>query len=357
MLNTPTVLEVPAFDEHIRYGGCMQRSTSLALRAEGVEPPQLLGKYWRFIREWGPPFRNKASFAISEGAFHVFASKFDDSREALSRHGIDVVMCRGMGPVESWNRILDRLARGRPTPILLDNYHLKIHETFYQKIHGTHVFAVGGYDPEAGQVHVFNVRESVEDWQVPFDTVLEAWATEEDTWFDVLAPSELRPDTAAAVRDDIRACVGGMLPQHPGEHWARGVPAIRRFADELETYPSRFQAEEVRAFLEDGFHQLPGIREQRLLFGRALGAIGQRLALAPLSDIAVQVEQVGKTWSVARNWFLRAAEGDLGRGVSRLAAKLREVADAEERTLLTLAELCDSPTWPGEAVVGITLQG
>ena len=142
----------------------MQRSTSLALRAEGVEPPQLLGKYWRFIREWGPPFRNKASFAISDGAFHVFASKFDDSREALSRHGIDVVMCRGMGPVESWNRILDRLARGRPTPILLDNYHLKIHETFYQKIHGTHVFAVGGYDPEAGQVHVFNVRESVEDW-------------------------------------------------------------------------------------------------------------------------------------------------------------------------------------------------
>ena len=193
MLNTPTVLEVPAFDEHIRYGGCMQRSTSLALRAEGVEPPQLLGKYWRFIREWGPPFRNKSSFAISDGAFHVFASKFDDSREALSRHGIDVVMCRGMDPVESWNRILERLARGRPTPILLDNYHLKIHETFYQKIHGTHVFAVGGYDPEARQVHVFNVRESVEDWQVPFETVLEAWATEEYTWFDVLMPPELRP--------------------------------------------------------------------------------------------------------------------------------------------------------------------
>ena len=95
MLNTPTVLEVPAFDEHIRYGGCMQRSTSLALRAEGVEPPQLLGKYWRFIREWGPPFRNKASFAISDGAFHVFASKFDDSREALSR-GSDMTRAQGL---------------------------------------------------------------------------------------------------------------------------------------------------------------------------------------------------------------------------------------------------------------------
>lgn len=354
MLDTPTILEIPPYDEHVKYGGCMQRSTSLALRAEGIEPPLLLGKFWRFSREWGPPFRNKASFAMTTGDFHVFAARFDDTRDALAKHQIEVVTCRGMGADESWARILARLEARRPTPILLDNFYLRVHESFYQKVHGTHVFAVGGYEASTDTVHVFNVRESLEDWQIPRSTLTQAWATEEYTFYDIV-PASAAPYPSQAIRADLLACIREMLPAHRGEHWSRGVPAIRRFADDLEAYQGR-DPDHVRAVLEDGFHQLPPIREQRLLMGRSLQVIGESLALPALIDLGVTVTDLGKAWSVARNWFLRAIELDLSRGLTRLAAKLREVADAEELALIRLGELCESGAWRMDAAVPLTLR-
>src|SRR5579864_7248425 len=102
----PADLEVPPMDHSVRYGGCMQRGTSVCLRAHGLEPPVLLGMYWRFCREWGPPFRNKS--LVMYGAFNVYAGRYDDARDALARYGITMTYCSGMGQETSWRWVRER---------------------------------------------------------------------------------------------------------------------------------------------------------------------------------------------------------------------------------------------------------
>jgi len=324
----------------------MQRSIALCLRAEGFEPPILLGKFWRFSREWGPPFRNKASMSLMRGAFHVVAGRFTDARDALAQHSITVVTCQGMGMDSAWERILHRLGIARPTAVLLDDYYLPIHQTLYQKTHATHVYAVGGYDATARVVTIFNVSQTIETWPIPLDIFITAWATEEFPWFDLLLPPVHPLYTTDALKENYRQNVAHMMPQHPGEHWGNGVPAIRRLASDLATYPDRFAPEALKDILEDGFHQLAGIREQRWLYATGLQLVASQLSLDPLVDISQRFESLGKAWSAARNWCMRATEIDLDKGVRRLVEKLNEIADAEETTAVALQNLLDSSQWP-----------
>ena len=323
----------------------MQRGTSVCVRARGLEPPVLLGLYWRFCREWGPPFRNKGH--VMEGVFSVYAGLYDDARDALARHGITMTYCSGMGPEASWEWVLERLHAGIPVTALLDSYHLPVYLTFYQKLHETHVYVVGGYDPANAVVYLVNPRQKVEVWPTPLNEFMTAWSREEYEWYDIQVPDRLPPYTTDDLRDDLWRSLRQMLPAHRGESWRAGVPAIRRFADDFATYPQRFEPEVLKGILEDGFHQLPSMREQRWLFSTRLRLIALQLGFDELHDVSLRVYEAGKRWSVARGWCVRAAEMEnLDRGVGRLVQKLREAAAAEEESASALRSLLESPRWP-----------
>lgn len=351
----PPDLSVPPPDHSVRHGGCMQRCVSICLRSHGLEPPVLLGRYLRFLREWGPPFRHKS--LVMDGAFFVFASYFDDARDALRRHGITLTYCQGMGRDLAWEWVVERVRSGRPVGTLLDSFHLPVYPNFFQKLHLTHVYVVGKVDAAEGLVYLLNPRTEIEVWAIPVDVFLTAWAREEYEWYDIAVPEVLAPYTTDDLREDLRANVQGMLTRHPGEQWTTGVGAIRRFAGELAEYPQRFGVEQLKEILEDGFHQLPNVREQRWLHGMALRLIGLELELGELYEIGRQLDDLGKGWSVARNAFVRAAESrDVGRGVQRLVGRLQELADAEERAMEDLASFLDSRRWPAGAAVGRELR-
>ncbi len=351
----PPGLEVPPMDHTVRYGGCMQRCTSVCLRAMGLDPPVALGRYWRFLREWGPPFRSKT--LVMDGAFHVHASFFDDARDALAARGVRLTYCVGMGQEASWEWVKEIVRGGQPVGTSLDSFHLPVYANFYQRMHLTHVYVVARFDAEAGVVYLLNPRHEVEVWPTPLDVFLTAWAREEHEWYEIQVPDPLPPYTTEDLRADLWRNVGAMLPDHRGEHWNKGVPALRRFAEELATYPDRFGEQALKEILEDGFHQLPGIREQRWLHGAALRLIGLQLELGELHEVGRKLEAIGQAWSGARNWFVRAAEmDDLARGVRRLVQRLEEVADREEAAVTLLRAVLESPRWPACRPVDLRLR-
>lgn len=352
----PPDLRVPPMDHSVQHGGCMQRCTSICLRAMDIEPPVVLGKYWHFHREWGPPYRHKS--LVMDGAFHVYAGFFDDARDALERHGVTLTYCQGMGAETAWQWVLGRVDAGQPVAVLLDSFHLPVYLSFYQRMHLTHVYVVAQFDRATGTVYVLNPRHEVEVWPTPLDTFLTAWAREEYEWYDIAAPAALPDYTTDDLQDDLRRNVRHMLPEHPGAHWTRGVPAVRRFAGELAGYPDRFDEEELKAILEDGFHQLPGVREQRSLHGMALRLIALQIDSAELFEIGQALERLGRSWSVARNWFVRAAEmDDVRSGTLRLAGRLAKLADAEEEALVRLRSLLESERWPSGRRIELHVRG
>ncbi len=351
----PSDLSVPPMDHAVRYGGCMQRCTSVCLRALGLDPPIALGRYWRFLREWGPPFRSKT--LVMDGAFHVHASFFDDARDALEARGVRLTYCVGMGRDTAWDWVLERVRTGQPVATLLDSFHLPVYANFYQRMHLTHVYVVAKFDLDDGVVYLLNPRHEVEVWPTALDVFLTAWAREEYEWYEIRVPDPLPPYTTHDLRADLWRNVRGMLPEHPGEHWAKGVPAIRGFASELMGYPARFGGQELRGILEDGFHQLPGLREQRWLHGAALRLIALQLEHDGLHEVGRKLEGVGQAWSAARNWFVRAAEmDDLERGVARLVQRLYEVADREEEAVTLLRSVLESPSWPDGRAIDLRLR-
>lgn len=355
LVDVPADLDVPPMDHSVRYGGCMQRCTSVCLRHAGLEPPVLLGQFWRFQREWGPPFRHKGR--VNEGVFNVWGGYFDDARDALARRGVTLTYCQGLGRERSWEWVLARMRGGQPVAVLLNSFHLPVYANFYQTLDITHVYVAAQFDPASRVVYVLNPRQEVEVWAIDHDTFMTAWSREEYEWYDIAVPDALPAYTTGALRDDLRQSVADMLPGHPGEHWNKGVPAVRRFADDLATYPERLEEQELKAVLEDGFHQLPGVREQRWLLGAKLRLVALQLGFEELHEVGRGLDAVGRSWSVARNWFVRAADsGDLRRGVQQLTEKLRGAADAEERTLLKLRELLDSPAWPSAERIDLRLR-
>jgi hypothetical protein len=349
----PPDLEVPPMDHTVKYGGCMQRCTSVCLRHLGIDPPVALGRYWRFLREWGPPFRHKS--LVMDGAFHVHASFFDDARDALAARGVQLTYCQGMGREVAWEWVTERVRGGQPVAVLLDSFYLPVYANFYQRVHLTHVYVLARVDGDTA--YLLNPRHEVEVWPTAVDVVLTAWAREEYEWYEIVLPNPLPAYTTDDLRADELANVHGMLPDHPGEHWTKGVPAIRRFADELTTYPDRFGDLALKDVLEDGFHQLPGLREQRWLHGAALRLIALQLQFDELHEVGRMLEAVGQSWSVARNWFVRAAEmDDMRRGVGRLSGRLRQVADAEEEAATRLRAVLESDRWPAGQQIDLRLR-
>jgi hypothetical protein len=355
LATAPPDLAVPPPDHSVQHGGCMQRSVSICLRSHGLEPPVLLGRSLRFMREWGPPFRHKS--LVMDGAFFLFASYFDDARDALRRHGITLTYCQGMGRDLAWEWLAERVRAGRPVAALLDSFHLPCYPNFFQKLHLTHVYVVGKIDQAEGLVYLLNPRTEIEVWPIPLEVFLTAWAREEYEWYDIAVPDSLAPYTTDDLREDLRENVRGMLPDHPGEQWANGVGALRRFAGELATYPDQFGEEELKGILEDGFHQLPNVREQRWLHGMALRLIGLEIECSELHELGRRLDDLGRGWSVARNAFVRAADAsDPARGVQRLVGRLHELADGEERLMADVAAFVASPRWPAGVDVGRELR-
>lgn len=335
----------------VTLGGCIESTVSLALWELGFCPPLLLGKFWGFSREPGPPFRNK--YQVSDGAFHIFPG--GPPRDALARHGIRLSLCRGMSRADSWARITANLHERRSTPVMLDNYHLPFYNTFHNRHHALHTYSVVGLGEQGDVVEILDLRHhAIKRYQLPCELFMQAWATDLFPWYSIDCAAQ-RPYTVADLASDLDQNLGGLLPAHPGEYWSTGIPAVRTFAAELGGYPDKFEANTLRAICEDGFHQVPPIRNQRFLHSIALGLAGRQLGNRLVVDLGQQLREIARGWNAIRTRFARAAKPESTTAdVNRIIEKIRFVADLEEQGAERLREVIDSLEQSVDTPIGVS---
>jgi len=262
-----------------------------------------------------------------------------------------------------WAALVQRIAGGHPTIIVVNVHHLPFHYQYHLASHG-HCITVIGYDEERREAHVVDNGPSRWRGALPLDQLCAACdirglpngRTARLRYFDILPPS--RPvsvaaiaatDAAEVLRSMQRGIAGAdaVYDTHPG-HRCRGSAGIRAFADRIAVLApawdvGRGRDDSIGAALMNlhlATHAVTELRTGAQGFITALAG-GGRLCSAEdaARALADNFAESQRLWRIASSMFVRALAGKAGGVLARIVGRLREIADLEDHAATLLPRI------------------